>query len=663
MFQAILLALAWQPQVDIYRDKWGVPSIVASDIDQAMYGLGYMHVVDDGERMALNYKIARGRAAEVLGNSQLLQDGFLRGLEIEEHADAAKLSPRAESLVASYLAGANKALAERKAKLPGWIEPFTRTDVLSMSQFVNSAFPLLDLARQIMPGVGSNQFAVAAKKTATGGPILSMDPHLEWNGADGGILWYEAGIYAPGIKFRGVSIPGLPGCMMGHNDKFGWSITNNNPQVYTRYTVVKNQADASQYSYHGEWKPFRTKQIVLKYRAGDQMKEQKQTLKLTEWGPMVPLRNESAIVEPIGNFAALEQLVPMMQSQNGSDFRKAMSMHGLSMWNFVYAGKDGTIGYQYNASMATRDASIDWSKPVPGNDPKTRLGPMWTLDALPHVENPSSGMLVNCNSSPNLVPYTSELPGKWPAYVTTYGLTSRYRMLGELVKAQDHITPEMAMKDATDTRVPFAGAAVKALAAKMPDDPFVKALASWNGRADIDSRGTAAYAYWLTSSPAIANLVVSVAHGKPWTADELATALAAVEKAKAQMTADRLAFDVRWGEVLRMRRGSKEIGVEGFDGVTNNGSVAVNPSGSASGLGKMMPRILAGRGSSFRMVVSFEPGGVRSWSILPYGNSHDPASPYYANQMDFYAVGRYKPTEFGVAAAKAGTVEHLVLGG
>src|SRR5712691_5093296 len=83
----ILPLLCIQPcsaQITIYRDKYGVPSIHAEKLADALYGLGYVMVQDNVDRMARNYKQARGRMAEVDGKGELLRDGFIRSLGIEE---------------------------------------------------------------------------------------------------------------------------------------------------------------------------------------------------------------------------------------------------------------------------------------------------------------------------------------------------------------------------------------------------------------------------------------------------------------------------------------------------------------------------------------------------------------------------------------------------
>ncbi len=657
---ALAASLLVAPPVEIYRDSWGVPSIVSKDLEGVYYGLGYMHVTDNAERVALNYKISRGRSAEVLGRSQLLQDSFLRGLEIEERAEAAKLSPMSEMIVRAYLEGANKALQEKRATIPVWVQPFTRTDVLSMAQFINCAFPLLDLSSALMPGTGSNQFAIAPRRSATGHPIVSMDPHLEWNGADGGIVWYEVGLYGPSLSFRGVTVPGSPAGVMGHNDKVAWSFTNNDPVLAVRYSVVTDPANKNRYSYHGEWKEFRTKQIKMSFREGGELKEQNLTLRLTEWGPMVPLRSEAAYIEPLGNFAGLEQFLGMMRARSGQELRAAIGMRGASMWNFVYGDVQGNIGYQYNAYLHRRDPSFNWRGTVPGDDPKTRFGTLLSLDELPNAMNPASSLLVNANSSPWLTPLGPGIKTDWPSYVTSYGATTRYELLRDLLIRDASVDSADARGIATDTHLPFVGPTIRALIAAGAKGAGMDQLKAWDGRAEIDSVGTALFVYWASQKPSVAALVQKAGKGTAWTQEENALAVESLAAAEKGLIKEFGKMAVRWGEVLRMRRGGREIGVSGYGYIVPGLGAAVNPTG-APRRGPLSGEIVANRGSSWRMIVSLDPLGVKSWSVVPYGNAHDPASPYFGNQMSLFAAGRYKQTLFGAEAARAGASQRLIL--
>ena len=325
--------------ITIYEDAYGVPSISAANDAEAIYALGYVEAKDQAVRMATNYKMARGRLGEVNGKGALLQDGFLRSVGFEKRSIdlASHLTGETKVILDAFTSGANKALAEQKDDLPRWIEPFSAVDILSLSQFVNAAFPLLDLASHLNPGTGSNQFAVAPTRTATHHPILSIDPHLGWDGQDGGIVWQEFAIYTPDIHFRGVTIPGLPTGVIGHNDKVAWSMTNNNPQLYTIYTVKLNPQNRSQYSYHGQWKEFKTEKQELRFLDKGELKSNVNTVRSTEWGPMVPFSSRSVRLAVADPLATLRQSVLMMKAQSATQFREAFKLRGISMWNFVYA--------------------------------------------------------------------------------------------------------------------------------------------------------------------------------------------------------------------------------------------------------------------------------------------------------------------------------------
>src|SRR2546429_7850774 len=107
-------------EITIYRDKFGIPSISAVSLADGVYGLGYVMAQDNAERMARNYKRARGRLAEVDGAALILPDYALRALGIEEMAEVKSHSLTAEqsALLTAFCDGANRALKENKGKIP-----------------------------------------------------------------------------------------------------------------------------------------------------------------------------------------------------------------------------------------------------------------------------------------------------------------------------------------------------------------------------------------------------------------------------------------------------------------------------------------------------------------------------------------------------------------
>jgi len=645
--------------ITVYEDSFGVPSIVAGSTDEAVYAMGFLEAREFAQRMALNYKLARGRLAEALGRGSLLQDGFIRGLGLEDRAAdvAAHLSGESKSLVDSFVAGANKALADQQNRLPKWVEPFTDTDAIALVMFIQAAFPLLDLSAHLSPGAGSNQFALAPSHSSTHHPILSMDPHLNWDGGDGGIVWQEFAIYTPAIHFRGVAIPGLPLGVMGHNDRVAWSMTNNDPQLYTIYTVKTNPENGNQYSYHGAWRDFKSRKVDTRYLDNGELKTSSMNLRLTDWGPMIPFSNRAvrlAVPDPI---VTLRQGLQMMEAKNGAEFRTALKLRGISMWNYVYADVEGNIGYQYNAAVPKRDPSIDWDRAVAGEDPKTEWGEIWSLDDLPHAENPASGILVNCNSSPKLTTLGGEIAGEWPKYVTSYGPTTRWEMLSALLKAGKRVSPDRAKEIATDCTVPYASQTIDQLARFVDVGNAVDVLKKWDRKATVDSIGCVLYTYWLREGKINAALSSAAGAGQSWTAEQGAEAKSSLEAAAQKMIAEQGSLLARWGGIQFMQRGTVKTPVQGFGYVVpGSGLAAISPASAGANTLKD-GRSHATFGSSFRMIVSLDPRGIQSWSVLPYGNSNDPESPHYADQMDLYAVGKYKSTYFGLADAKKHAVK------
>jgi acyl-homoserine lactone acylase PvdQ len=655
---------AHSPDITIYEDGFGVPSIQAASLSDASYALGYVQARDQAQRMATNYKLARGRLAEIDGKSSLLQDTFIRGLGLEKNATSvgARLTPVHKDLVDRFLAGANRSLAEQGDKLPKWIEPFTEVDVIAFTEFVNAAFPLLDLSSKLSPGAGSNQFALGPAKTTTKHPILSMDPHLAWDGQDGGIVWQEFAMYTPDIQFRGVAIPGLPLGVMGHNDRVAWSMTNNNPQLYTIYSVKTNPDNKSQYSYHGQWRDFKSEKFEMRYIENGVLKSNISSARLTDWGPMVPFSNRSVKLSIPDPDNTIEEGIQMLHSRNVADFRTALNQRGLSMWNYVYADTAGNIAYQYNAFVPKLDESFDWNKTVPGEDPKSEWGALWTLDDLPHNENPASGILVNCNSNPKLTTLGNEITGTWPLTVTSYGPTTRWEMLSSLLSKSHRVSPDRAKEIATDCVVPYAAETIEQLSRFADVGNAIKVLKAWDHKAKVDSVGCALYTYWLRDRKQNNGLSEAAGKGKVWSDADGKEANASLTSAAEKMIAEQGTLDVRWGGVQYMQRGTIKTPVQGFGYVAPwSGIAAVSPASAGSQTLKS-GQSHATFGSSFRMIVSLEPKGIQSWSVLPYGNSNLPSSPHYADQMSLYAVGQYKPTNFGLSNAKKSSVKsyHLI---
>ncbi len=100
------------------------------------------------------------------------------------------------------------------------------------------------------PFVGSNNWVVSGEHTDTGQPLLANDPHL---GIQMPSIWYEVGLHAPGLNVRGFSFAGVPGVIIGHNDKIAWGVTNVGPDVQDLFIEKINPSNPNQYEFMGEW--------------------------------------------------------------------------------------------------------------------------------------------------------------------------------------------------------------------------------------------------------------------------------------------------------------------------------------------------------------------------------------------------------------------------
>ncbi len=524
--------------------------------------------------------------------------------------------------------------------------------MLALAQLVNVAFPLQDAAGQLFAGIGSNQFAVSGKRSSSGHAILSADPHLTWNGV---LAWYEFSLYSQNIKFHGVTLNGLPFGAMGHTDRIAWSMTNNDPALYSLYTVSTSAEHPGEYNYHGEWRKMETVKISLKYRDNGELKTSEQSFKRTAWGPMSPFKPVAVKLGAVGEWDQLDEMLAMARSKDAVEFRKALALRGLAMWNIVYADTAGHIGYQYNAHLARRNPAYDWRKTVSGADPGTKWGDLLSIDEMPHIEDPASGLLVNANSAPWLTPQGPGISETWPNYISTYGHTSRYDRLAEELNQDNRISVSNAMTYATDTRVPGARKAILQMPRKLTpaNQPYVDALAvlrGWNGLANVDALGVALYAQWMQADHRCISLVRKAAAGKEWTEDETEVLTSALIKGaeKAKKLYGKL--DIQWGEVHYSKRGNVTAPISGLGYYLPGDSTAT----VAPNYGPMINgRINCIGGSSFRMIVDLDPKGVHSYSILPYGEAHTPDSPHYTDQMVQFGRGEYKDTMFGLSTIRA----------
>ena len=250
---------------------------------------------------------------------------------------------------------------------------------------------------------GSNDWVVSGAHTVTGKPLLSNDMHL---GHQMPNLWYEAHLKSENLDVAGVTLPGMPYVIVGHNQRIAWGFTNVGPTVADAFIENFNQQGAYQTPQGWQQPEHRTEVIHVKNKADVNLE-----VMITRHGPIITeiLPGET---RPVALRWTLYDGLHMPffdidTAQNWEDFRKAFSQLDAPGQNAVYADVDGNIGYQATGHVPIRAAG-DGSLPVSGADDAHEWTGYIPFDKLPKIYNPPSGVIATANGriTPNGFPYS-----------------------------------------------------------------------------------------------------------------------------------------------------------------------------------------------------------------------------------------------------------------
>lgn len=244
----------------------------------------------------------------------------------------------------------------------------------------------------------SNNWVISGKRTIDGKPILANDPHLAPT-APG--IWYLTHISTPNLRVAGVTVPGIPGVILGHNADIGWGATNVGPDVQDLYLETVNERGEAKTP--TGWQPLKKRTEVIKFRANPlSPATESVNLEVSE------SRNGPIILEEGGKRYALKWTAfdPKMsefevffrfnRAKNWNDFTAALKLYGGAAQNFVYADTKGNIGW-YAASQIPIRRKGDGSVPYDGSSTDGDWVGYIPFEELPHLYNPPSGLIVTAN--------------------------------------------------------------------------------------------------------------------------------------------------------------------------------------------------------------------------------------------------------------------------
>ena len=332
--------------------------------------------------------------------------------------------------------------------------------------------------------LGSNNWVVSGAYTATGKPLLANDTHLELTIPP---IWYELHMTAPGWNVKGITFPGAPLIIIGHNDRIAWGFTNNGADVLDLYIESFNPANPDEYRVNGKWQKAEVHDEVIRVKGAP---DEHMRLVVTRHGPVLQSETDKSYavkwtaLEPGGLGNSYNWLG---RARNWKQFREVMKQVWGPAQNAVYADVDGNIGYIVAARIPIRKKGHG-EVPVPGDTDDYEWTGYISFEQLPQSYNPESGFIVTANarvSGPHYKPYLTD---RWEEPYRT-------ARIYDLLHDKHDLRPEDMLKVQTDTySYPhlFVGDQLVAAAKiALPKDSraqkLIQQAKDWNGIADSNS--------------------------------------------------------------------------------------------------------------------------------------------------------------------------------
>jgi penicillin amidase len=394
-------------------------------------------------------------------------------------------------------------------------EPGTAAALAAVARTLRAVPSPLGTQGSDRAGIGSNSWVVGGAHTGTGKPLLANDPHL---GPRIPSIWYQAGLHcrvksaACPYDVVGYTFSGLPGVVIGHNDRVAWGFTNLGPDVSDLY-LERTKGDT--YEADGSFRPMevRTEEIKVAGRAPEKL-----TVRTTRHGPIVSgVLGDARDAVPGAAAAAGEPkdglevalrwtaldpgrsadaLLRLDTATNFAEFRAAASYFEVPAQNMIYADVDGNIGYQAPGLIPIR-AKGDGRWPAKGWTGDAEWTGYIPFDELPTAYNPPEGYIVTANNAATGPGYDHFLTADWAYGHRSQRITRRIEQAlaaGKMTAA----TMGAIQMDSANTLAPTL--VPHLLRAGVPDDPggeVTELLRGWDFTQGRDSAGAAYFnAVW-----------------------------------------------------------------------------------------------------------------------------------------------------------------------
>jgi acyl-homoserine-lactone acylase len=662
-------------KTEILWDQYGVPHIFAVDREGMFHAHGYAQMQNQANLLLRLYGESRGRAAEYWGGDANLElDRWVQLNGVPERAKAwyDAQDPTFRKYLDAFAAGINDyGKAHPDAIDPKYrvVLPVSGVDVIEhslravhymymasmerMHREVNAMLRNTTVARLKLSeqdqNPGSNTWTVGPSLSASGKAMLLINPHLAWG--DTFYRYMEVHLVAPDYDLYGTPQIGFPVPVVGFNRTAGWGRTVNTIDTVDFYKLTVKDG---KYQYDGQLKDFEHETKTLKIKQADgSFKEEKLEIRRSVHGPVVFDGQGATVAMRVAGLdrpKMLEQWFRMGEAKNLTEFKTAMNLMSIPMWNANYADADGHIMLVDNGLIPRRGKGDYqyWSKVVPGDTSETLWHDYLTFDELPKSLDPVSGW----NQNTNEPPWTMTLPlldrMKFPAYTAPTGEsmpTMRTLRSLRLIQQNKPTTYQQFVANLHSTRMELADKVLPDLLKAAPaDSEAAKVLAKWDHQTDVDSRGAVLFQafadkYFKGQNGIETRLRVKYDLARPletaYGLKDPAAALAALESAAAEVKKTYGSLDIPWGDVYRYAHGPVDVpGNGGAGGMGVFRTIAFTE--------KKENRYYAAHGETIVCAIEFNKPQQAN-CLLGYGNSTQPNSPHLGDQLPLLSQKKLHP--------------------
>ena len=668
--------------VEVIRTAHGVPHIRAANLRAAGYALAWVMSEDYGSRTAMRLVGARGELSRFEGRARVDADFINLRARARAIDTYHLLDQETRDIYDGFAAGINRYLLTFPAQFPAGIpSDFSGYDVATLDigdgpsaakirRFVASMQGLpteedAGLPSEALAEEGSNAWALAPSRTTSGRAILLRNPHLAWSAG-----YYEAHVTVPGVlDFYGDFRIGGPLVVIGgFNRHLGWATTNSNSGDLTEiYALDRDPSSPDRYVLDGASLPIARTTVTVQVRDGDTTVPETRDVQSTPLGPVIFVDRTKIYVARTagdGTYRAGEQFLRMMRARTLAEWKDAMRIRGLVTSNFTYADRAGNIFYLWNAALPLLPHATGGDTATPARVMRDLWTQLIPFEALPQRRNPPGGYLHNENDSPHFanVRGNVNLVNAYPN-IEPPSLRLRSQHAIELVGTNRKFSLEGVVRAKHSYRMLLADRVkpdlIAAVRASKPVGDVRDALAlirRWDNTTTPSSRGGVLFEIWFQRYSQLSKTAAVFAH--PWSETDplrtprgLASASRAADAftwAVEETTKRHGQWDVSWGDVHRVRRGTIDVPVGGCSGQLGCFRV-LTFTRAADG------KLVADGGDGWVLAVEFGPT-PRAYSVLAYGQSPNPESPWHADQATMFAAGKLKRVAFTTSDVDAGAV-------